>query len=191
MHYGRTAKYYNGLSRLFFRDALLRAHVLACQHFPPGSSLLVLGGGTGHYLPYLKNYRITYVDIAPEMLEKARTFAGDNSEFILADARTIALPAQCRGVILPFLLDNWTDHDVQQRLGSLPKSCPIVVADFTEQPRGFFKFFQKTMYLFFYWVAGVKARQMPAIEKHMREASRQKVTETSLYYSFIEIKVYL
>jgi SAM-dependent methyltransferase len=190
MDYGRTAKYYSQLSRLWFGDALEQAHVIAAQHFPPGSTLVILGGGTGHYLPFLLDYSIIYVDISAEMLKIAKTYGGPNVTYVHADARWFSIPLNCSGVILPFLLDSWTPSEVQDRLLSLPPKCPIVVCDFREKPKGFQFLLQKCMYLFFKVFAGLRVQKMPPIEKLMREASRQKLTETSLFRSFIEIKVY-
>jgi SAM-dependent methyltransferase len=190
MDYGLTAKYYSSLSSLLFGDAILKAHVLAIQHFSPGSSLLILGGGTGTFLPYVQNYKLHFVDISDEMLNLAKRQDTGPVQFEKADARTMPLVHHYDGIIFPFLLDSWTAKEVQDRMAHLPASCPVVIADFCEKPLGIQKLLLHAMYLFFSLFAGLRVNTLPPIEKIMRETSRHKVTETSLFHAFIEIKVY-
>jgi SAM-dependent methyltransferase len=73
---------------------------LLCSRLPPAAELLDLCCGTGHITGALhaRGYRMTGIDICPEMLAFARVNAPE-CRFLLADARDFDLPAVHHGAL--------------------------------------------------------------------------------------------
>jgi ubiquinone/menaquinone biosynthesis C-methylase UbiE len=72
--YSKSARYYDALYH--FKDyeaASRRLEELIARHNPSADTLLDVGCGTGRHLEYLQSrYRVSGLDISPEMLDAAR-----------------------------------------------------------------------------------------------------------------------
>src|SRR6185295_7486640 len=75
--YDLLAPFYDALSSIVFGNSMYRAQVHLLSDIPPGSKVLVLGGGTGRWLREVSIQRfhpeITYIDSSHGMLKRART----------------------------------------------------------------------------------------------------------------------
>jgi len=74
--FNRLAPWYDGLVSLFFGDALFKATTHFLNTLPKQGTLLVVGGGTGNFLPTLTpGTRVIYVDFSAKMIAKAQARA--------------------------------------------------------------------------------------------------------------------
>ncbi len=72
---------------------------MLARHFPPRAALLVVGSGAGREALHLarEGYRITGIDLVPEMVQASRRnaeSAGLEAEFLVSDMTTLDLPGR-------------------------------------------------------------------------------------------------
>ena len=90
-NYDRIARYYDTLSRLVFFRSQIKAQTDQLQVIPPGSRILIVGGGTGWILEEIAKVQasglsITYVEISEEMLRLSKERGVKDIEVIFIHA---------------------------------------------------------------------------------------------------------
>jgi len=173
----QAAWFYDGLSRLVFGKALLRAQAVVLDQLPPGAlRLLVLGGGSGWVLTELLRRRpqaaVFYLEASPAMLQRARTRlrrycpeAEAQVSFCLGTDELLPPQPAFDAVITFFVLDCLTGNEFAAALprlyASLRPGGTWLVADFTPPRRWWQHALLAAMYWFFRLTTGLRARELP------------------------------
>ena len=197
MDYSFIAPYYQFLSRLVFGNHLIRAQEFALKQATSTDKVLILGVGDGKFLDKFstqKFSRFVLIDQSFNMLEicKKRKLP-HNTEIYCLDVLRDDLPKGFEVIILPFLLDNFTDIQVAtliQKLIEANDNPKIMVVDYTENPNNWQKILLCCMYFFFGLVAKVKVTKLPNIETIIHKKGLRKVQQSFFYYQFIQCTIY-
>lgn len=166
------APLYNRLQNLVFGQQLLIAQCYLFNSIEPGSNILVIGGGTGDFLPSLlskKPKQITYVESSLVMLNLAKKNYKDDC--IAWEHRNVLdwkAELKYDFVLLPFILDLFTEdiiHDILTNVkSSLKPSGKFILTDFYYSKNRYKNFLIATMIQFFGFVSNIKARRLPDYE---------------------------
>jgi ubiquinone/menaquinone biosynthesis C-methylase UbiE len=169
-NYDKVAPYYDFLSRLVYGNAINHAHAFLVSFIPPGSSVLIVGGGTGQILTEIiekhsSGLRIVFVDNSAKMIALAkRKFVGSNLVTFVTDTiQNVILQQSFDVAITPFLFDNFstiTASSVFLKIHQLVKPGGLVLfADFVQN-----NFWQKSllkiMYSFFRFTCHIEAHRL-------------------------------
>lgn len=188
-NYDSIAWFYDRLAQLIFGKTLINTQLYLIKAIPPGSHILIAGGGTGWILEEIAKLHssglsITYADASAKMIALAQKRKyGDNKVTFIAAAVEAVNPDQLYDVVLtPFLFDNFTDHTLQ-------KICEHIDAHLKSQGLWLYCDFQNTgvlwqravlnvMYVFFRSSCGIEATHLPDANaffiKHQYKISAQK-----------------
>ena len=114
--YGLAAPFYDWLRDLAYPKAKQLTFELI-YHLPETSNVLVIGGGTGEWLPHLTSaqpeMKIHFVELSKQMLSAAKKRVDSpNIEWIHQDAKTFSPDDQIELIILPFFLDHFTSDEI-------------------------------------------------------------------------------
>ena len=201
-NYDRIASTYDRLSRLVFFQAQTNAQKVQLPFIPPGSKILIVGGGTGWILEAIakvpfSGLNITFVEISANMIALARKVdAGNNKVFFLQSAiedQDFEHPFDV--VITAFLFDNFGGPRAEQVFeklhGTLKNGGLWLFSDFSEtSTRPWQSVLLKLMYAFFRQIAQVEANSLfntaPLFQKH----GYRRVFHKLYYWKFIESSVY-
>ena len=200
-NYNNSAWFYDRLSRLVYGRALINAQVYLLQFIKPGSTILIVGGGTGWILDEItklhpSGIQITYAEVAVNMitLSKKRN-TGNNDVIFINDAiENISLTADFDTVITPFLFDNFTDQTLQTVFThihcSLKPGGLWLNADFQLSGKWWQVFLLKAMFLFFRIICGIEASRLPAIEDQFEQHGYHTSAAQTFFGDFIISKAY-
>jgi ubiquinone/menaquinone biosynthesis C-methylase UbiE len=201
--YDNVAPFYDFLSQLVFKDAILQAHIFLANAVPAGSSVLVVGGGTGKLLEEIttKNQsglQITYVDISKKMirLSKKRNTRGNSVSFINQSITDVSFHQQFDVVITPFLFDNFSTNTTKvvfDKIDPLLKPGALwLFADFEQAAKNnlWQKFLLKLMYLFFRIACGIEASNLPDTASLFQKCRYAAVAKETFYKGFIYSVIY-
>jgi len=203
-NYDPVARYYDFLSWLVFGQAEINAQVEMLGYIPPGSRMLIVGGGTGWVLEKIaavhsSGLQITYVESSPRMMEQSRKRnCGQNSvEFVLLPVEEFVAPAPFDSILTGFVFDNFSADKaravVRQLDPLLREGGHWLYADFylPKQRRKLWKaVLLKAMYIAARIICKVEASRLPDMGAIFGEVGY--VTEyASFHYSkFIQSVVY-
>lgn len=200
-NYDNSAWFYDNLSRLVYGKALIKAQVYLLNMVPPGSKILIAGGGTGWILEELSKIHpvgltITYVEVSANMLalsQKRKT--GQNKVIFMNNAvENVNLDADFDVIITPFLFDNFLDETVDRVFNHLHKLLKPggiwLNADFQLTGRWWQNVLLKSMFIFFRLLCGIEAGRLPAIEKRFNNAAYQIIDDKTFFGDFIVSRAY-
>ncbi|WP_162053527.1 class I SAM-dependent methyltransferase [Pontibacter pamirensis] len=204
----RVASFYDRLARLVYGDALEQAQLSLLPHLPQQGRVLVIGGGSGWILEQLllagKQLDILYLDAAPAMLQRARhrfeRFRQPHQcmvSFRLGTEQALQPHEQFEAVITPFLLDLFPPLRLQQLMQTLAAALTPhgrwLFADFwpMQQPPPLRqRLLVWSMYSFFGFVSGVKAKQLPDYTAHFNSLGFKEEFSRSFYEGMVQAKVF-
>jgi ubiquinone/menaquinone biosynthesis C-methylase UbiE len=171
-NYDTVALFYDRLARLIFGSAQVNAQLYLLRAIPPGSRVLIAGGGTGWILEEIAGLHpvgltITYVDASEKMisLSKKRRCGANQVSFITASVEDAQLAEDYDVVITPFLFDN-LEQGTSEKICSVfyqrlkPKGVWLY-CDFERNGPLWQRLLLLTMYAFFRLCCGIKAKGMP------------------------------
>ena len=177
--FGPVAWYYDALAGLVFGGALRRAQrATLAAGLPPGLAprVLVLGGGAGWVLSEIWRQRpqaqVLYVEVSAAMLARTRARLrqhpappGAAVELRQGTEASLRSGEQFEAVVTFFVLDCFTAPALPEALARLHAArlpgTSWLVADFRPAGRGWRHWLLKTMYWFFGFSVGLRARQLP------------------------------
>jgi tRNA (cmo5U34)-methyltransferase len=169
-NFDRIAPVYDSLTFLVFGGAILRSQNIYLAEIPKSGTVLVLGGGTGKFLPRLMKLnpgcQIWYVDSSTAMIRRARRSVNNSAEinFILGTEDSLPKEIKFDAVITFFYLDlfelNKLGFVIAKIKASLNTGACWLVADFANSERGWTQLFIKFMYLFFRLTCGLKTDRL-------------------------------
>ena len=202
MSYDFVSSFYDRLAKLVFGTAQLDAQAWSLHHIPVGARILIAGGGSGWILEEIskihsKGLTITYIDASPRMIALARqrgvasnkvVFIADTIEKFAADS------AEYDIVITPFLFDNFSEDTAALAFSALHSNLRAtgkwLYVDFAQTPKLSQKLLLKSMYFFFGLLAGIKARQLPNMERLFGENGYKALDMKQFHSGFITAIVY-
>ena len=191
--FDRVAWFYDPLARLVFGRYMVESQTHFLDRISPGSSVLIVGGGTGWILDELfvrtSNCEVWYVEPSEKMLRRARQRgASGKVHFIRGTWKN--LPVQkFDAVVTNYFLDLFTDRtlkEVIQVMGSaLDAGGMWFVTDFT-RGRKWHSAMLAVMYLFFRVLCNIEASTLPAWEEAMSHAGFRPAGSKFTYGGFMK-----
>lgn len=203
-NYDNAAPFYDRLAYLIFGDAILQAHLYLVNAIPPGTSILITGGGTGRILEEISNkhvtgLQITYVEISKKMiaLSRKRNTGNNNIIFINQSILEVTFDQQFDVVITPFIFDNFsnsTSNLLFDKVDTLLKPRGLwLFADFqlSKENNLWQKLLMNLMYFFFKLLCGIEASHLPDTASLFKKYRYQPVSKQTFFRKFICSVVYL
>lgn len=201
-NYDRIARYYDRLSRLVFFQAQVRAQKDQLHFIPPGSKILIVGGGTGWILEelstiYPEGLYITFIEISASMIELAKKRGTGRNEvhFIHKAVEQYESAENFDVVMTAFLFDNFAKEraaTVFSKLDRLLNDRGLwLFADFTLTQGGgkwWKKGLLKLMYFYFKRIAKVESSTLVNVDHLFSKL--EVVVEKHYYHDFIRSTVY-
>jgi ubiquinone/menaquinone biosynthesis C-methylase UbiE len=200
-NYNNSAWFYDRLSRLVYGNALVNAQLFLLNYIPPGSNILIAGGGTGWILDELTKIHpsglsITYIEVAPNMmtLSKKRDTGGNKITFINSAIEKVSLTPNFDVVVTPFLFDNFTEQTLNivfTHTHKLLKPGSLWLnADFQLTGKWWQQFLLKAMFLFFKITCRIEASKLPEIEAYFTANEYKVISAKTFFNDFIVARVY-
>jgi ubiquinone/menaquinone biosynthesis C-methylase UbiE len=202
-NYNNVATFYDQLSTIIFGKAIFSAQKFLLKAIPPGSAILIVGGGTGWILEelakqYSSGLKITYVDCSSKMIRLSRKRnIGDNKVvFRQTDIREVAFAGEYDIVITPFVLDNFSAVSIETVFEKIDKTLAAgglwLFSDFqVSDHSGFWqKTLLKLMYYFFKICCNIEADRLPDTDKLFNKYGYLSVGSKTFFRDFICSVVY-
>lgn len=192
MRIGWLAGWYRWIEYAAFGRALERRRFAFLPRLAGAWRILVLGEGDGRtaarLLVVAPNAEIDVLEFSPEMIALAKQRTGNSPRvtFRCANALTECWPENhYDAIITNFFLDCFTTTEVRnliRRLTSVLKPGGIwLIAEFDIPADGWRRIHAHlwiwTMYRFFGITTGLRARELPEIEKPLREAGMTRMEQ--------------
>ena len=199
--YDPVAPYYDLLQRLVFSNSLLRAQEATLHQILPADHIVVAGGGSGMVLESITRLHpsgltITYIDVSPRMIAKARQRnCGNNKvQFIAAPVQEVALSNDYDIVITPFLFDNFSgemaDAVFQHLHTALRPGGNWLHTDFSTDTGIAHRALLKLMYAFFRVTCGIDANDLPDMDVRFKIRNYSLVEDHRFMKGFVTAKTY-
>ena len=199
-HFDWIAPLYDALGAAAFGRDLRDAQRACLASVPPGSAILVLGGGTGTFLPSLlainPQCSIWYIDISEAMLRRAKKRVPLNPDikFIQGSEKTLPPEIKFDVVMTFFFLDLFPAGELPPLLGiigrSLRDDARWLIADFVDTGSKQAAFLLRIMYIFFRWTCQIAATHLPDWPTALVQSGWEPI-ETRVFRSgFIVSSVY-
>jgi ubiquinone/menaquinone biosynthesis C-methylase UbiE len=177
--------------------------VCLLKYVPPGSTILIVGGGTGWILEELsKQYNtgliIDYVESSAQMvaLSKKRWYGDNAVHFINLPIESFTAGHSYDIIITPFVFDNFNPDKAGQVFKNLHRELKTkgiwLYADFVyneNEGRLWQKLLLKTMYLFFSLTSNIETSELENMERCF-DNRYQKIFESWFYARFIRSQAY-
>lgn len=167
-NFDTVAPFYDQLVQLVFGKQMKKSQVQFLDSIPPGSTLLILGGGTGWILDeifaHTRDCQIYYVERSQAMLERAKARGkGHNVTFVHGGWEH--LPAVAFDVVIThYILDIFSDETLQHVCDAvsakLKEDGTWLVSDFVCS-RIWHHGMIWVMYRFFRVMCGIDATKLP------------------------------
>lgn len=198
--FDRVAWIYDTLARLVFGNAVDKSQEALLRHLPESGNLLLLGGGTGRFLPELWRLRpalsITFIDASHEMIRraKARQAPGQKVQFIHGTERDIP-SGMYDSILTPFYLDMFEGEVLDEILNVLSshvvQNGTWLVADFNDSGRWWQAIMLNSMYLFFRWTTGIQAAHLADLETALNKLGWRESDQATYYRGFIKASFFV
>jgi len=201
--FDRLAQYYEPLTRLVFGKAIIDAQEQFLSLVRSGSSVLVVGGGTGKILKKLSAIpciTITYVDASNEMINRAKDQVDNSGEttFIHTTINDFNADAQFDFIITSFFLDLFNERSLKLVMiklhGYLKENGQWLFTDF-RLGSGLRKLWQLPllvlMFIFFRLSCRIEANELQEFDKYFRQLGYSLDKEKLFYSEFIVGRVYV
>jgi len=197
--FDRVAGFYDRLARLVYGKAIVDAQTCFLSRLSSSRRVLVLGGGSGWWLPQVlklwPNIRIVYVELSQKMLELAKTRVQnqDQVSFVHGTVDLLQVTDQFDAVITFFYLDLFDqkiiDIEIQKIARFLTPNSRWLAADFVKVQwwHGPMLFL---MYRFFRFTTGLNNQHLPDWSGGLQRHGLKQMEVKKFFKSFIEARVY-
>ncbi|KEO73787.1 class I SAM-dependent methyltransferase [Anditalea andensis] len=201
-NYDTIAKYYDFFSRIVFGRSIRKSQLYLLQHIRPGTTILIIGGGTGWILEditalHASGLRITYVEQSVSMMERSqkRNIGSNKVKFECKPIQDCTLIGRYDVVLVPFLFDNYAVASIELIIQTIEPHLTgtgvWLYADFTlHNCRIWTKLLVKLMYLIFKPICNLEVRTLPDISFCFDRNHYSAIHEASFYSGFISSIVY-
>lgn len=200
-NYDNAAEFYDVLSKAVFRRSIIEAQVGLLTYIPAGSTILIVGGGTGWILEEIGKVHatgldITYVEISEKMLKlsRKRDVQQNKVQFVHAAIEVFVPDHLYDIVITAFLFDNFSSDTAKKVFNVLhpllKQDGHWLFADFTNTPGLWQRLLLKSMYTFFRLLCKVEATQLHDMQPLFDQHHYQQLADKRYYGRFIRSAVY-
>ena len=193
-NFNLIAPFYDLLSRLIFKDNLLKAQLTFLDRLEPADKVLILGGGTGELLEFLpKCQKVVYLEKSKKMLIRARKRSATNStSFVQMDFLKGSLNESYDVIICPFFLDCFNEGNLHSVIFKcrqlLKKDGCLIVSDFQKTNSN--KPLLVVMHLFFRIFTAIDSSQLKEIDKEVLLGGFQKEEEKFFHRNQVFSRLY-
>lgn len=202
-NYNSIAKYYDTLSRVVYRRAIIKAQVFLIQFIKDNDRILIVGGGTGWILEELsklqrKNITVVYVEQAAAMIQlaKKRHTPYIKTSFIHQPIEYYTSTGKFDIIITPFLFDSFKKNKIDILFtkldGFLQPRGIWLYADFVNdgtQKKLWQRLLLKSMYKFFRVTAAIETQELVDMKPYFTKS--YQLLSLQLYYKkFIQAVAY-
>ncbi|WP_316828186.1 class I SAM-dependent methyltransferase [Pedobacter miscanthi] len=203
-NYDKIANHYDTLSRLVFFKSQVNAQINQLQYIPKGSTVLIVGGGTGWILEelarvYASGLKIVYVEISAKMtaLSQKRNYQDNQVEFVNLGIEDFETNITFDVILTPFLFDNFAEQRAVKVFGQLNGYLKTdglwFLVDFSlHKTNGNWwkRLLLKSMYRFFKLLGIVEANHLVDMNPYFLKWAYQ-ILELRLYYGgFIKAVIF-
>ncbi|MGB3182500.1 MAG: class I SAM-dependent methyltransferase [Cyclobacteriaceae bacterium] len=202
MNYDAVAPWYDRLASLVYLGRIEQSQKAFIHLIPSGSTVLIIGGGTGRFLKEVikqRPERIVYVEKSEEMLCRAQAQNLRHQAsitWIQGDERDIPSVTEFDAVLTFYLFSNY-DKPAARRLWSklhfhLKRGGMWINADFigTSRQNMWQRFLTKVMLWFFHLTAKLKNRSIPHTHSLFTKNEYREADRKVYYRRFIEAIAY-
>lgn len=187
------AWFYDPLARIVFGRHMVESQTHFLDRIPPGSPMLIVGGGTGWILEELfarvENCEVWYVEASERMLRRARRRAQAGKVHFIHGSWNKLPPKKFDFVVTNYFLDLFADRTLAEVIrvtgGALNAGGMWLVTDFTRS-RKWHSAMLSIMYLLFRLLCKIEASNLPAWEEAMSRAGFLPVENKSYYHGFMK-----
>lgn len=188
-----VAWFYDPLARLVFGREMVDSQTHHLGSIPPGSSVLILGGGTGWIVDELfersPDCTVWYIEASGKMLQKARR-RGKSGRVHFIHGSWQDVPARKFDVVVTnYFLDLFTNQTLGLMIpviaGSLHTDGQWLATDFTGDSK-WHRIMLRLMYWFFGLVCEIEAKSLPAWEEAMTNAGFRQVAARRSFGGFMK-----
>ena len=201
-NYDNSAWFYDNLSRVVFGKALVKASSHFLYLIPPGSRVLIAGGGSGRIIEeiskiHASGLQITYVELSAKMmvLSKKRNATTNTVTYINAPVEDAGLSTAFDVIITPFLLDSLSPAIFDKVFVCLDSLLQVngvwINTDFQLTGKWWQSLLLKTMFTFFKVMGCVETTQLPFIKESFTTSGYSAVNEQTFFGDFIVSTVYM
>lgn len=189
-NFNLLAPVYDSLAGLVFGQTLYEAGVHFLAEIPAGSSVLVLGGGTGKLLSKLKKCEVVFVEKSSKMLNMAQERTEkEHVIFVNADFLEWQSDQQFDAVICPFFLDVFSEDRLRSALNKihalLKLDGHLIIADFGKTNVWQHRLLLHVMHLFFWIFSSLESKKLKPIKEYIIAAGFQLEEERDWYKGLI------
>jgi len=199
--YNNAAWFYDTLARIIFGKAINKSQTCFFKKIDPGSSILIIGGGTGWILDEIAQRQsdgleIVYVEKSSKMINAARKrLTGLNKVLFVNKAiENSKLDKSFDIVITSFFFDslsNSTIDTVFEKLAiNLSPGGIWLYSDFINTRKLWHKLLLGLMYQFFKIVCKIEAGNLPDLALRFKKYNLDLIEEKSFYGNFITGRIY-
>jgi ubiquinone/menaquinone biosynthesis C-methylase UbiE len=200
MSFDVIAPVYDLLSRAVYGRSIVTAQQYMLKYIPEGSSVLIVGGGTGWIIEELfainTTCTVVYMEASQKMLEKAqaRIHGIDQSRIQFLLQTEIPSEGLYDVVITNFFLDLFPSGKlvriIQQLKNLIKDDGSWIVTDFVDDGKRWQQLLLNLMYFFFRNVSKIEAAVLPPWRLLLAETGIQKMETKRFYAGFIETAIY-
>jgi ubiquinone/menaquinone biosynthesis C-methylase UbiE len=197
--FNRIAPFYDILATLIFFGRIFRSQIHFLPLIPPGSNVLILGGGSGRILRALlvmnPGVKVWYLEASSAMISQASRRVGVQPEITFIHGTENDLPQNISfdAVIAPFFFDLFQGPDLSGVVNRLLDISSInslwLVTDFVNHA-AWHRPLLLLMYRAFNIMCGVTARRLPDWEEMLESNGLQLHKKKSFCAGFILTKAY-
>jgi ubiquinone/menaquinone biosynthesis C-methylase UbiE len=202
-NYNSIARFYDFISRIIYRDSIIKAQVSLIQFISENNKVLIVGGGTGWILEEIsklnkQNISVVYVEKSSAMiaLAKKRNYKNLRVEFIEKRIEDYSSAEKFDIIFTPFLFDNFFKEKIDAvfiQLDTLLKQNGIwLYADFVNDKTNkklWQQFLLKVMYLFFRLTTRIETQTLINMRPYFAE-KYILLSQQFFYSGFIQAIAY-
>lgn len=191
------ARFYDPLARIVFGRHMVASQTHFLHRISPGSSVLVVGGGTGWILEEVfaraANCEVWYIESSERMLDRARRRKYSGRVHFIHGSWDKVPQVTFDVVITNYFLDLFAERTLADVIrvieGELATGGIWLVSEFTQNKR-WHAAMLAAMYWFFRLLCNIEASYLPAWEKAMSHAGFLPAERTSYFGGFMESVVF-
>jgi tRNA (cmo5U34)-methyltransferase len=197
--FDRIAPLYDWLAHLVFGKSIVRSQEFYLGSVREAKKILVLGGGTGSFLPALTlinpTCEVFFIDASIQMLNRARRRPlPERIHFICGTEDSIPEKESFDAVLTFYYLDLFENKMLPEIIGQIKNSLSPqalwLAADFVDCGKWWQSRLLSFMYFFFRITCGLRTRKLPEWIAHLRDSGFRIADSKTMKGEFIQTIVF-
>lgn len=198
--FNSVASFYDALAHVVFAGNIKRAQLFFLKAIPHGSSVLVIGGGTGWIVKEIfrrvPQVTILFVEGSSRMIDltRERLDIHELKRVTFIHATEAPVVEKVDVVITNFLLDLFTEERLSSYIKELQHimkpTTRWLVTDFVNEGKLWQRFLLWVMYSFFRQTGAIENDRLPDWEQNIRSAGYNQSEARQYFCGFIKTTVY-